>query len=194
MPNRKAKRTKNKNKTKKEAKAAKAAMKRQAAAIAAERDLKIQATLRNAMFDPNGKTPKNVLNDFKPFKKYKKANFAADICFFTAETIPKLQLQSCFELLKVNMHAMYNACPEWGWKDKAKMRELKSPEARYLVVYTEGTSDICAFVHFRFCAEEDKNNVPVLYMYELQVSESARRKGLGKRLTQVPPYDLYLLF
>ena len=53
------------------------------------------------------------------------------------------------------MHTMYEEV--WGWKAPEKQKELKHPDARYLIVYDEqgqllhdGEEYTVAYVHFRY--------------------------------------------
>jgi GNAT superfamily N-acetyltransferase len=94
---------------------------------------------------------------------------------------------------------------EWPSEEKIKRREMVAPEARYILVRqfandcnakksseqdagVECTDGACTgdhllgFVHYRFVVEED---VPVVYMYELQLESTAQGKGLGKFLMQL---------
>ncbi|CAN6253117.1 unnamed protein product [Urochloa humidicola] len=74
-------------------------------------------------------------------------------------------------LLKVNMEEPYG--PEWPSEEKVKRRDMVAPEARYIFVkkYSNG-----------FVLEEE---LPVAYVYELQMEPSAQGKGLGKFLMQL---------
>ncbi|KAG6524519.1 N-alpha-acetyltransferase 40-like isoform X1 [Zingiber officinale] len=102
-------------------------------------------------------------------------------------------------LLKINMEAPYGS--EWPAEEKVKRREMVSPDAHYIFVrkstnqtpVSESEETNCAgltgdqnalvgFVHYRFIVEED---VPVVYVYELQLEACAQRKGLGKFLMQL---------
>lgn len=206
----KTKRGSNKKQKKKNNKV-NAAAKKKAAAQAVIRERALKNIVHNAATSSDGVTPRDVLADFAPFKVYKTGNattkdgevqqFEAQIDFFAATTLPHHLLQGCFDLLKLNMQAMYEASADWGWDDKKKMAELTHPDARFLVATiptTQKDSDsvdepsstqdetiqrkVCAFVHFRFCIEGED---PVLYVWEIQVGAAARRKGLGKRLAQV---------
>lgn len=92
----------------------------------------------------------------------------------------------------------------WGWKGGEKRRELLDAEARYLVLFEdadgsggaggasspgeskkgEGVVEVdgrrpLAFIHFRFLLEDSDE---VLYVYECQVEQRVRRKGLGMHL------------
>ncbi|XP_020593880.1 N-alpha-acetyltransferase 40 isoform X2 [Phalaenopsis equestris] len=104
-------------------------------------------------------------------------------------------------LLKVNMEGPYGQ--DWPREEKVKRREMVAPEARYIFVressnvvhddsyfkengrmncWTGDGDPLVGFVHYRFIAEED---IPVLYVYELQLDTCARGKGLGKFLMQL---------
>ncbi|KAF5803718.1 putative transferase transcription regulator GNAT family [Helianthus annuus] len=82
------------------------------------------------------------------------------------------------KLLKVNMEGPYGA--EWPAEEKVKRREMSSSEALYIFVYNK--ESVVGFVHYRFTIEED---VPVLYVYELQLEPAYQGKGLGKFLMQL---------
>lgn len=94
---------------------------------------------------------------------------------------------------------------EWPAEEKVKRREMVAPEAHYVFVRNtsnassgeflttsecEKTSASCVeergpivgFVHFRFVIEEE---LPVLYVYELQLEPRVQGKGLGKFLMQL---------
>lgn len=85
---------------------------------------------------------------------------------------------------------------EWPVEEKVKRREMVAPEARYIFVYEEAMSEqqrpsatcveerapILGFLHFRFLIEEE---LPVLYVYELQLEPRVQGKGLGKFLMQL---------
>ncbi|PAN08469.1 hypothetical protein PAHAL_1G415400 [Panicum hallii] len=106
-------------------------------------------------------------------------------------------------LLKVNMEEPYGA--EWSSEEKIKRQEMVAPEARYIFIkqYLNGFTTECSmnqdagvehnhapcnegclvgFVHYRFVLEEE---LPVVYVYELQMEPSAQGKGLGKFMMQL---------
>lgn len=95
--------------------------------------------------------------------------------------------------------------PEWPIEEKVKRREMVAPEARYIFVrespysspklnpvktndegnstqWMGGRDRVVGFVHYRFIVEED---IPVTYVYELQLEKCAQGKGLGKFLMQL---------
>ncbi|CAI9113250.1 OLC1v1013823C1 [Oldenlandia corymbosa var. corymbosa] len=105
------------------------------------------------------------------------------------------------KLLKVNMEVPFGS--QWPVEEKVKRKDMVSPEARYIFVYEDRYSDgkaelpisltekgessssnggIVGFVHYRFVVEEE---VPVLYVYELQLEAVVQGKGLGKFLMQL---------
>ena len=73
---------------------------------------------------------------------------------------------------------------EWSTEEKAKRRAMVDPEARYIFVRDEKNrnNQILGFGHYRFTIEED---VPVTYVYELQLESSIQGKGVGKFLMQL---------
>ncbi|XP_019189466.1 PREDICTED: N-alpha-acetyltransferase 40 isoform X4 [Ipomoea nil] len=106
-------------------------------------------------------------------------------------------------LLKENMKGPYGS--EWPAEEKVKRREMIAPEARYIFAYEIPTADarqmpavrdkdrdtanrmddkgpIIGFVHYRFLIEEE---IPVLYVYELQLEQRVQGKGLGEYLMQL---------
>ncbi|CAK8532240.1 unnamed protein product [Lathyrus sativus] len=104
-------------------------------------------------------------------------------------------------LLKLNMEGPYGS--EWQVEEKVKRIEMVDPEACYIfvhevdhsnademttVVTAEDTSGLevsrplVGFVQYRFVLEEE---VPVLYVYELQVEPRVQGKGLGKFLMEL---------
>ncbi|KAF8735477.1 hypothetical protein AX14_001974 [Amanita brunnescens Koide BX004] len=76
------------------------------------------------------------------------------------------------------MHDFY-AASSFGWNPMDKRKEMFHAKSRVLTVFKE--MDLVAYCMFRFEVEESSG---VLYCYELQVSSTARRRGLGKMLMQ----------
>jgi len=87
---------------------------------------------------------------------------------------------------------------EWPTEEKVKHREMVASDARYIFVYEVPTSsrndemglipmngnvgEVVGFVQYRFILEEE---LPVLYVYELQLEQHVQGKGLGKFLMQL---------
>ncbi|XP_020240420.1 N-alpha-acetyltransferase 40 isoform X1 [Cajanus cajan] len=106
-------------------------------------------------------------------------------------------------LLKLNMEGPYGS--EWTEEEKVKRREMVAPEAHYVFVHEvansnademtmmltaaetstcclEDSGPLVGFVQYRFILEEE---IPVLYVYELQLEPCVQGKGLGKFLMQL---------
>lgn len=179
-------------------KKAKAKAKKEARRVEKQAELGRRATVRAAMFsDVASETPRDALQDSgfgadSPFTNFAMDNMDVKVCFATASDLSTEDLQRLFDLMKTNMHAHYcraaEVCPsEWAWSDRKKMAELKEPEARYLVAREASPSSgsqgpIIAFAHFRF---ELEGLYTVLYVYELQIAESAQKHGLGRHFMQL---------
>ncbi|XP_078592744.1 N-alpha-acetyltransferase 40-like [Branchiostoma floridae x Branchiostoma japonicum] len=115
-----------------------------------------------------------------PFKKYERngLNLAIE-CKKVAE-LDKDTVDWAFSITKDNMQTLYEES-NWGWNDRLKKEELTEDKAWYLVARDQEGQPI-AFSHFRFDMDEDEE---VLYCYEIQLTKTARRKGLGKFMMQI---------
>jgi len=81
------------------------------------------------------------------------------------------------DLMRTNMKTSYEAS-SWGWKEKNKRDELFEEAAWYMIVRDRDNDNApVAFSHFRYDMDYDDE---VLYVYEIQIDEKVRRKGLGK--------------
>jgi ribosomal protein S18 acetylase RimI-like enzyme len=67
----------------------------------------------------------------------------------------------------------------YRWLHEKKRVELFHEESRYIVAF-EGDEPL-AFILLRFELDEER---PILYVYELQLSSSIQRIGLGTRMLQ----------
>ncbi|KAM3244035.1 hypothetical protein ACQJBY_055754 [Aegilops geniculata] len=146
---------------------------------------------------------KDHLAQFPDFHKYERSGFSIYLESGHGNQLPVPTRKYIQNLLKANMKGTYGS--EWPSEEKIKRREMVAPEARYILICQYADSDIakcfmkqdsgveCAhvtcrggrllgFVHYRFVVEED---VPVLYVYELQLESSVQGKGLGKFLMQL---------
>lgn len=146
---------------------------------------------------------KDHLAQFPAFHKYERNGLSVYLESGRGDQLPLPTRKYIQNLLKVNMEGPYG--PEWSSEEKIKRREMVAPEARYIFVWqyangfiaensmkhdagVECTHAACnedhllGFVHYRFVVEED---VPVVYVYELQMEPSIQGKGLGKFLMQL---------
>ncbi|XP_020107256.1 N-alpha-acetyltransferase 40 isoform X2 [Ananas comosus] len=139
---------------------------------------------------------KDHLASFPPFCQYNRNGLSVYLESGSGDQLSSLIKKYIQNLLKANMEGMYGS--EWPMEEKVKRREMIAPEARYIFVreFPNSTPDekslkadekaggdrLAGFVHYRFIVEED---VPVVYVYELQLESCAQGKGLGKFLMQL---------
>ena len=79
----------------------------------------------------------------------------------------------------------------WGWNEKNKREELFDEDAWYLMARQKSDGTPMAFAHFRFDMDYDDE---VLYVYEIQLEEDVRRKGLGKFMMLVSSCSFFGFF
>jgi ribosomal protein S18 acetylase RimI-like enzyme len=142
--------------------------------------------------------PRDLLNDFPPFKKYsppaKEGEKQEDIeIFFTALDTPSWTAEvetACFNITKTNMKDIYDTASgagKWKWNDTKKRSELFVPEMRFIIARLKGETEdkpgeIVGFLAFK---PEMFDSLDVFYVYEVHTTERVRRKGLGQRLMQI---------
>ena len=87
-----------------------------------------------------------------------------------------------FSIFEKSMKAQYEQ--NWGWKEAEMRKEVFHPMSRYLCFYPEGnTEELAGYAIFRFEWDDDEEpEFPVLYCYQLMVSDEKQRHGLGKQL------------
>lgn len=110
---------------------------------------------------------------------------------YVVDQLPDRLRRWCFDLTKRNMEAMYTRT--WGWSNPEKRRELAHSDARFLVAFKhkqphrndadddDDDDTPVGFVHFRF-EVEDSDGSPVAYVYELQVEDEMKGRGVGTAL------------
>ncbi|XP_065339955.1 N-alpha-acetyltransferase 40 [Cloeon dipterum] len=123
----------------------------------------------------------NPLDKLSAFQKFSKDGLEVTISFCKAPDMNDKLKTEVMDLMRTNMKETY-AQSDWGWKEKEKSEELFDEDAWYLLANDDKNGSMVAFSHFRFDMDEGR---PVLYCYELQLNESTRRKGLGRRMMQV---------
>lgn len=138
-------------------------------------------TLREALFDKNGKD-KDVTATIAPaFLKYDRNGVNLSICFETK--LDSETLDWAFDLVKENMESVYDGSG-YGWDDDDKLRELSEEGTRFLVV--RDASRLVGFVHFRFTVQGDVMDVmkgePSLFVWDVHVEDEYKRKGVAKHL------------
>lgn len=83
--------------------------------------------------------------------------------------------------------------PKWSTEEKMKRRDIMASEACYSFLHEAPNSSVdkmsikldksplVGFVNYCFTLEED---IPVFYVYEIQLESRVQGKGLGKLLVQ----------
>ncbi|KAK3414993.1 hypothetical protein EUGRSUZ_H00567 [Eucalyptus grandis] len=143
------------------------------------------------------------LASFQAFRHYNRNGVSVCLDSGSGDGLSSSVKQYVCNLVKANMEGPFGA--EWPAEEKVKRREMVAPEARYIFVHdvasagadgmpsaveakgevVESVSEIMSivgFVHFRFLVEEE---IPVLYVYEIQLEPRVQGKGLGKFLMQL---------
>ncbi|KAL3627265.1 hypothetical protein CASFOL_028628 [Castilleja foliolosa] len=143
---------------------------------------------------------KDHLSNFPHFRHYQRNGLYVHLLPGRGNKLTLSTKQYIQKLLKLNMEAPYG--PEWPAEKKVKQREMISDEAHYIFVhkiFDENASSVVSklndeerlcssvgpivgFVQYRFILEEE---VPVVYVYELQLERCVQGKGLGKFLMQL---------
>ncbi|MBA0770473.1 hypothetical protein Gotri_019104, partial [Gossypium trilobum] len=127
------------------------------------------------------------LTSFPSFCYFNKNGLCLRLESGSGDKLSNCTKQHIQKLLKANMMGPYGS--EWAVEEKVKRREMVAPQARYIFVYWNANemmdnafTPLLGFLHFRFTLEEE---IPVLYLYELQLDSSVQGKGLGKFLMQL---------
>ncbi|KAK4572905.1 hypothetical protein RGQ29_031056 [Quercus rubra] len=146
---------------------------------------------------------KHPLDSFPSFRHFHKNGLSVYLESGCGDKLSSSTKQYIMGLLKANMEGPYGS--EWPTEEKVKRKEMVMPEARYIFVHEapnassdeiltmserketltvclENRGSMVGFVQYRFTLEEE---IPVLYVYELQLEPHVQAKGLGKFLMQL---------
>jgi N-alpha-acetyltransferase 40 len=96
----------------------------------------------------------------------------------TAGLIPAADLQRCHDLIASTSVADY-AASSLGWRPRKKLKEMRLPDMRYLLVRKAPEQRPEAFASFMVTYED---GYEVVYAYEIHVSAALRGCGLGRQL------------
>jgi len=114
----------------------KAKDKKAARKAAAEKALQVQAKLKQLLQDPD------LLAPFPVFKTYSRKGLSLNLKYYTAESMPHELITWAFDLTKKNIQQFYESCPNWGWNDLQKRKELEDSNARFIVAtYAEAPTE-----------------------------------------------------
>jgi len=127
----------------------------------------------NAMEDP--------LQLLPSFREFRKDKVHVTLTTERASDLSQNLKDELFGLLEENMKDMYTQC-NWGWNAKNKREEMFEDNAWYMIARDaseDKNGHMLAFSHFRFDMDWDDE---VLYVYEIQLKNEVRRRGLGKHM------------
>lgn len=127
----------------------------------------------NAVDDP--------LENLPSFRKYDKNEMNVTLAATRVTDLDETTKEWLMDLITRNMKALYEQS-EWGWKTSSKKEEMLDDRAWYLIARDAESGTPLAFSHFRFDMDYDDE---VLYVYEIQLEEGTKRKGLGRFMMQV---------
>ena len=107
----------------------------------------------------------------------------------TAESLSATELKVCFELIKESSFQDY-AASSIGWHPKKKLKEMRLPDLRYLLVRAAPKDTLDApeslgvqgFMSFMLTYEDGEE---VIYMYEIHLALELRGLGLGTHLLKI---------
>ncbi|TDZ13460.1 N-alpha-acetyltransferase 40 [Colletotrichum spinosum] len=87
------------------------------------------------------------------------------------------EIQACFDMVEYTSGADYRGSED-GWKPAEKIKEMRSPELRYILV-KDDEEKVCGFTSMMPTFEEGQ---PVVYCYEIHLLEGLRGTGIGQKL------------
>jgi GNAT superfamily N-acetyltransferase len=111
------------------------------------------------------------------FKQFDKNGLKVSLTTEKATSLTDDVKDQLFGLLEKNMKDMYQKS-KWGWNAKNKREEMFEENAWYMLA-RDNSGRLLAFSHFRFDMDWDDE---VLYVYEIQLEDDVRRRGLGKHM------------
>jgi ribosomal protein S18 acetylase RimI-like enzyme len=122
---------------------------------------------------------------------------AFDISLVAADWLTPGEYNASFNLIEQTSRSDYESST-FGWHPRRKRKEMLEPEMKYLLVRSRGAEptidrtsksgvvDTSVLGFLSFMVDHDSSpTVPVLYIYEIHLSESLRGLGLGNHLMQV---------
>ena len=111
----------------------------------------------------------------------------------TSKDLTNAELSSCFQLIESTSRPDYEASPHWGWHPKRKRHEMKEHDMRYLLVRSGSSTEtsglaadepVLGFLSFML-THDSTPTAPVVWVYEIHLSEALRKVGLGAHLMEL---------
>ena len=112
-----------------------------------------------------------------------KTNFNGELKNVKTFQLKQQEKNRIWDLLEKNVKDYYEAT--WGWDSDAKRKELFDPGSYFLTV-TSHDNELAAFSMFKLVwDDEEEPEYPVLFCYEVHVSEKYQGQGIGRRLMDI---------
>uniref|UniRef100_A0A1B0EX67 N-alpha-acetyltransferase 40 n=1 Tax=Phlebotomus papatasi TaxID=29031 RepID=A0A1B0EX67_PHLPP len=147
-----------------------------------EQSIMVQVTVKERQqLIEKASNAKDPLESLQEMFVYTKDDFRVRLKSWRKADIPQKTLKWAIKLAERNVGPFYSTC-SLGWQPKIKQADMNKHWARYLVAYTEDTNIPVAYCMFRFDVDYERS---VLYCYEAQLEENARRKGLGSHMMKI---------
>lgn len=141
----------------------------------------------NSLLDQVNKEP-CLVNFIDAPITYQSGDLDLVIDYYSVTDLPNELHEWTFNLVKSNLRDMYEKS-NGGWNEEEKRKEMLTPQARYLIARSvSDPKDYKGFLLFQMVQEETMDDdimANCAYCYEIQLTESARRKGLGEFLMKL---------
>lgn len=95
--------------------------------------------------------------------------------------ITSTESKTCFDLVESTSRQAYVSSRQ-GWRPRAKHKEMRDKDMRFLLVHSLDENQKREFVGFLSFMLTFEDGYAVLYIYELHLVDAVRRHGLGKHL------------
>ncbi len=108
-------------------------------------------------------------------------SFGTEYC--CGNDLSPVHREMIFTMFASHMKQIYEAT--WGWNSKKKRKELFSADSKFLLVFdrSEGLEILIAWSMFKFEWDDPEvRDQPVLYCYEIHVSNTHRGCSLGRQV------------
>ncbi|TRY79190.1 hypothetical protein TCAL_07370 [Tigriopus californicus] len=125
-------------------------------------------------------TQTDPLDQLPSFQTFRKNDVSLNLSTQRVTDLSDARKVWVMDLIRTNMKALYEQS-SWGWKEATKQEEMYDDAAWYLIAETEDGVPV-AYAQFRYDMDYDDE---VLYVYEIQLEEAYRRKGLGKFMMMI---------
>ena len=110
---------------------------------------------------------------------FENGKYRIDYCPLNELSVDRRKL--IFSQLETNVRAFYEI--DWGWDPNERKRELFSASSKFIFVVNPDDDEVLAWVMFKFDWDDvDEPEHPVLYLYEIHVTESQRCASLGTQV------------